>query len=441
MKHNRFVTLLLAFALALVLLDVPAHAAESITVELTGGAASGMLVDLKGLPGDCRGIQATLTLDRQAAAQFTFDSGLSGSGMHCAYTQTGGSVTLYAVSKQPLGVNGTLRLGILSGPFGVTSVSGVKLLDGSLRESLWDGKLNVVPSINNPGGSTSPNGNPGTGDPFTYRVNVPAGLKNGTVEVSAARAEAGATVTVYATPKEGYVLESISAVTAAGAAVDLTEVGQGRYSFVMPAAAVTIEASFVQAADDEPQKPQEPESLPFVDVPANMWYYGAVSYAYSRGLMNGVSANGFDPDGVTTRGQIVTILHRLEGEPAAASAGRFTDVAAGQWYTQAVNWAAEYGIVDGFGDGTFCPEDVITREQLAAILYRYTRFKGVSTSASGSLAAFADAGSVSPWAVEALTWANGAGLINGKNGNLLDPTGSATRAEVATILMRIGAGN
>ena len=456
MNRFRFLSLALAFVLTLALLDVPALAAGTVTVELSGKASSGLTVDLKDMPTDCLGFQATIHLDRKTAAEFVFDGGLSGSGIHCAYTQTETSVTLYVVSKQTLSPNGILRLGVLRGDnqFAVSSVSDLKLLDGSLRESSYSASVNQVTT---PGGdSTPPTGKPdGTGGSnngqaaVTYRVNLPDGLRNGTVEVSSSRVEAGKPVTVFVTPNSGYVLDYISAVTANSKTVPLTELGKGRYSFVMPASAVTIQAAFVQEKPEEPeedtpvQKPEQPEKtpLPFLDVPENMWYYDAVSYAYGKGLMNGVSGYDFAPDGVTTRGQIVTILYRLEGEPAAAASGRFSDVTAGQWYTQAVEWAASQGIVDGYGTGAFGPEDNITREQLAAILYRYTRFKGTETTASGNLNIYSDAGSVSAWATEALSWANGAGLVTGKNGNLLDPLGSATRAEVATILMRMGAGN
>lgn len=448
MNRSRFLSLALAFILALAMVETPALAADAIAVEFTGSASAGMSVDLKGLPADCLGLQATIILDCQTPASFVFDAGLSGPGIHCTYTQAGAAVTVYAVSKQSLSPDGTLRLGVLrgEGQFVVASVSDVKLLDSSLRESSCSASFSqIIP----PGSdSTSPSVRPdGSGQTAaTYRVGIPAGLRNGVVEASSTRAEAGTSVTLFATPDRGYILDYISAATASGSTVPLTELGNGRYSFVMPASAVNVQAAFVQEnpEDEIPvQKPEQPGKtpLPFLDVPENMWYFDAISYAYGKGLMTGVSGYAFAPDSVTTRGQIVTILYRLEGEPAAAASGRFTDVAAGQWYTQAVEWAASQGIVDGYGSGAFGPEDHITREQLAAILYRYARYKGADTSASGDLTSFSDVGRVSPWAMESLGWANGTGLVTGKNGNLLDPLGSATRAEVATILMRMGAGN
>ena len=132
---------------------------------------------------------------------------------------------------------------------------------------------------------------------------------------------------------------------------------------------------------------------------------------------------------------IVTMLYRLENEPTAASAG-FTDVAAGQWYTDAVNWAAANNIVNGYGDSQFGPTDTITREQMAAILYRYAQYKGYDVTASANLSAYTDAASVSSYAVSAMQWAVGEGLINGVTNTTLVPGGSATRAQVAAILMR-----
>lgn len=173
----------------------------------------------------------------------------------------------------------------------------------------------------------------------------------------------------------------------------------------------------------------------FSDVPADAWYAADVAYAAEHGLMNGVGGGKFDPDGTTTRAMLVTILHRLEGTPAAARSA-FTDVPAGEWYTAAVDWAAANKIVEGMDAKTFAPEENITREQFAVILYRYANFKGMDTAEKAALGAFADAGSVSPWAADAMAWANAAGLINGVSKTELQPQGSAVRAQAAAILGR-----
>ena len=175
---------------------------------------------------------------------------------------------------------------------------------------------------------------------------------------------------------------------------------------------------------------------PFTDVKEGEWYYPDIRYVCSTGLMTGTSATTFSPDMFTTRGMIVTILYRLEGSPAVSGAAPFGDVPTGQYYSEAVAWASANGIVKGYDTGLFGPDDVITREQLAVILYGYARYKGLDVTVSGDLSGFADSASVSAWAADGLKWANGQGLINGKNGNLLDPAGTATRAEAAAILSR-----
>lgn len=175
--------------------------------------------------------------------------------------------------------------------------------------------------------------------------------------------------------------------------------------------------------------------LPFTDVKTADWYYDAVQYVYEKGMMTGTGAATFSPNSTTSRGMIVTILHRLEGTPSAVGAA-FTDVPAGQWYTDAVAWASANEIVDGYGNGKFGPDDPITREQMATILYRYSRYKGYDTTVSGSLSGFSDAAKTSSYAANAMGWAVGTGLIAGMDDGTLAPQGNATRAQAATIFMR-----
>ena len=176
-------------------------------------------------------------------------------------------------------------------------------------------------------------------------------------------------------------------------------------------------------------------TLPFTDVSAGDWFYDPVCYVYSQGLMTGTSATTFEPNTSLSRAMLVAVLHRLEGSPAA-SAGDFTDVADSDWYAQAVNWAASVGVVNGFDDGTFQPNAAITREQMAAILRNYAAYKGFDVTASGSLSTFTDAASVSDWAKESVEWAVGSGLLGGYEDSTLQPQGTTTRAEVASVLQR-----
>lgn len=180
----------------------------------------------------------------------------------------------------------------------------------------------------------------------------------------------------------------------------------------------------------------KPVGMPFGDVTDSDWFYDDVMYVFSKGMMEGTGTDIFSPNAATTRGMIVTILYRMEGEPAVSGTGVFDDVEAGQWYTDAVKWAAENGIVAGYGDSRFGLEDNITREQLAAILYRYASYKGVDMTKTADLSDFTDSGKISGYAEAALSWANAEGLINGNGDGTLNPLGSASRAEVSAILHR-----
>ena len=171
------------------------------------------------------------------------------------------------------------------------------------------------------------------------------------------------------------------------------------------------------------------------DVPMDHWGVEGIDFVMEKGLMNGTSATAFSPSATTTRGMIVTILYRMDGSPAAGSSA-FADVAPGAYYASAVAWASANGIVTGYEDGSFGPEDPITREQMAAFLFRYARYKGLDVSAQANLSGYTDAGRISPYAVEPLRWANALGLITGTTADTISPTGSATREQAAVILTR-----
>lgn len=176
--------------------------------------------------------------------------------------------------------------------------------------------------------------------------------------------------------------------------------------------------------------------LPFKDVKTADWFYNDVKYVYEKGMMAGTAADVFAPNATTTRAMIVTILYRLEGSPAVTGTSSFVDVPAGQWYTDAVNWAAANQIVKGTSATTFAPNDSITREQMAAILYRYAQYKGYDVTKKADLSGYSDNGQVSAYAKDALAWANAAKLINGVTNTTLAPQGNATRAQVSAILHR-----
>lgn len=247
---------------------------------------------------------------------------------------------------------------------------------------------------------------------------------HGTLTADRATAAEGDSVTVTATPDKGYVLDRLTVETDKGGTVRTTQKSGDRHRFTMPAQAVTVSATFRAA-----------EQLPFTDVRTGDWWYQNVLYVYEKGLMTGTSQTTFSPQATTTRGMIVTILHRLAGSPGAGGAP-FTDVAAGQYYAVPIAWAASTGIVNGYDAAHFGPNDPITREQMAAILYRYAGRMGYDTTALGDPSQFRDSSRIHAYAWTPLAWANGRGLINGKGDGVLDPTGQATRAEVAAILQR-----
>ena len=195
---------------------------------------------------------------------------------------------------------------------------------------------------------------------------------------------------------------------------------------------VTILARYAKAETDNNAE------TAFTDVPAGSWYYGAAAYAYNNGLFAGTTDTTFAPDMTMTRAMLVSVLWRLAGEPAPKGTNTFDDVPNGTWYTDAVTWAAENGVVAGIGNGRFDPDGSVTREQTAVILFNYAQSKGYDVSARADLSVFPDAGSVSGWAQDALAWANASGLISGAvrgTQTILNPQGSASRAQVAMILM------
>ena len=256
-----------------------------------------------------------------------------------------------------------------------------------------------------------------------YRITVEA-TQGGTVTADPTAAKAGATVTLTPVPDRGYQVGTVAVTDRFGEAVAVTEQADGTYTFVMPNGQVTVTVTFAEAP------------LPFPDVTEGDWFYDAVRYAYETGLMDGVGDSLFAPNSETTRAQLVTILYRLAGEPEPGGDSGFADVAAGTWYTDAVAWAAENGIVNGVSDTEFVPGDDITREQLAAILYRYAACQGYDVSQRADLSGFGDAESISGYAQEALSWAHAQGLVLGFEDGSLRPQGTASRAQIAAVLMR-----
>lgn len=265
----------------------------------------------------------------------------------------------------------------------------------------------------------------GGGEPAkpSFPVKI-ANSGDGVAKVDKSYASAGAKVTITVTPGRNATVQRITVTDEDGQRLKLTENRDGTYSFTMPSGTANVYVRFSGSG------------LPFADVPSGSWYYDDVAYVYDTGLMTGLTVTAFGPNLSTTRGMIVTILWRMENEPAAKHGCPFADVRRGSYYEQAIAWASENGIVTGFDASTFAPDRAITREQLAAILFRFAAYRGMdAVTLRENLCSFQDQAAISAYAVSALNWAVGEGLMQG-TGDKLEPTGSATRAQVAAMLRR-----
>ena len=270
-----------------------------------------------------------------------------------------------------------------------------------------------------------------TGGGVVARYDVTlADTDNGSITATHKRASKNSTVTITATPDEGYVVDAVTVTEKDGDKVEVTKKDDNKYTFKMPASDVTVKATFKA----EQTEPEQPSGLPFTDVAKDAWYFPAVEYVFNNGLMNGTTATTFAPNVNLNRAMMAAVLYNMEGQPACDKSGLFSDVADGKWYTDAVNWAASNNIVSGMPDGTYAPDQALTREQMASILYRYAEYKGIDVSARADLSTFTDGTTVSPWAQDVVQWAVAEKLMSG-NGTELQPKGTATRAQVATVLM------
>lgn len=277
--------------------------------------------------------------------------------------------------------------------------------------------------------------------------------KNGEVSVSDDWAYVGDKVTLTVTPDKGYVVDKIEIVDEEGEKLEAKKVDDkdNEYTFKVKNSDVTVTVTFkeegkkTEETDKEDDKTEEttetpesttPESTTFSDVKESDWFYKGVAYVVDKGIMSGVSENEFAPSGKLTRAMLVQMLYNMESRPACDAENAFMDVPVGQWYTDAVIWANDEKIVSGMGEGLFAPNMEITREQMVAMLYNYAKYKGYDVTASADLSKFADNASVSTWAQPAMQWAVAEGYISGMGDSQLAPQGTATRAEIASVIMR-----
>lgn len=380
-------------------------------------------------------------------------------------TFTNSTVTISGVKDGGIGIMGLNRLTINGGTTTVTAAEGATLhaaialygtpedpglilnravitqpSDGVLSREfrfddfegiykIWtvgkDGTTAVISPVSTSSGNNSPP------SPVSS-----SSAENGSVTVSSKNAVKGSAVTVTVKPDPGYVLDKLTVTDSSGKALVLTDKGSGEYTFTMPAGKVNIQAEFKEEETGTTTPTDTPSYESFGDLTSDAWYHDGVKYVLDNGLMKGVGDGIFSPNATTSRSMVATILWRLAGSPEAGEGSSFSDVTAGTWYCDAVAWAAENGIVNGYGE-TFDPNGSITREQLAAMLYRFAQSQGKGFSGQWMTNLdYADAESVSDWAYEAMCWMTVNGVINGKDGGILDPQGQATRAEAATMLQR-----
>ena len=301
------------------------------------------------------------------------------------------------------------------------AVCGALFLDAAAEQPVSAEAL-VIPKLERP---QNPPVTPPEQDKPALEI---AETAHGAVVVSTAHPDYGEVVTIVPQPESGHVVEAVTVTDADGEALVVTALEDGSYQFIQPRGTVEIVVTFVALSE-------EPVVLPFVDVAAEDWYGDAVAAVYARGLMMGTAEDTFAPELAASRGMVVSILHRLAGSPTV-NAEVFEDVAADDWYGQAVAWAASEGIASGTSAETFSPNAAVTREQLTALLCNFVAQQGMDTTARSDLSNFDDAAAVSDWAQDAVSWAHAEGLLAGTSATTLSPQGEATRAQLAAMLVR-----
>lgn len=403
------------------MLPMTAFAAElSISFDKQGTSATAVLTDVG---TDRYAAEVTFQVTNTADIRFA-----GAADTHAVTVDgTAGTVTLYAASRTPLtAADGTLKLGTLSVAAGteVSQVTGAVVLDRSLGRKEYPA-VTLSVTRDQSGSEDSNSGSAGSSGGASHPTADSTSTTDHTPEVSVdgkggkVKADSDGTVTI--TPNDGY---RIAKIVVNGKEVEISDKLTGLKS--SDEVVVTFEKI------EETAKP----TVSFTDVQPTDWYAEAVTYAVENGLFQGTSETTFAPNANMNRAMLVTVLYRMSGEQVKADTA-FGDVAQDAWYAEAVAWAKNHGIVSGTSAAQFSPNQNVTREQMAAILYRYAQYKGQETGAAdANLAGFADVNTVSSYAVPAMQWAVKNGLISGTSTTALSPNGSATRAQVATILMR-----
>ncbi len=364
---------------------------------------------------------ATLTVTAIPTYSITVET--DGNGIAFASPASAPEGTLITLTATPNSGYHFDRFEVISGDITITN--------NTFTMPARDVTVKAVFDRDSSGGAHHPDaGSTTTASSDRYEIETPSDVENGSIKVSPSKAEKGDTVTVTVTPDDGYQLDKLAVYDEDGDKLDLNDKGDGKFTFQMPKGDVSIEVSFVPIED-------ETAKANFSDVPADAWYAEAVQYVYENGLMTGTSDTTFSPDLTTSRSMIATILWRMAGSPVVNYAMDFADVPADQWYAEAVRWASSEGIVGGYGNGSFGTGDPIIREQFAVMLYRFAQKQGydVSVGENTNILSYTDVSAVSEYAIPAMQWAVGSGVITGM-GDTLAPQGETTRAQAAMMLMR-----
>lgn len=329
--------------------------------------------------------------------------------------------TLNYVSTPDMSTTGTYEI----------EASGAKVPDTELYDDniQYETGTLTIRKGSSSGGASHPEAGSSTSSSSSsdrYEISKPSNVENGSIKISDSKAEKGDTVTITVTPDEGYKLDELAVYDENGDEIDLEDEGDGEYTFEMPEGEVEIEVSFAAIVDEAPK-------ADFDDVPADTWYAEAVQYVFANNLMTGVSENQFAPNAQMNRAMVAQILFNMAQPTDTEAPEAFRDVASDAWYAEAVNWAVWQGYMSGYGTGSFGPNDALTREQLVTVLWRYSG--SPMTDDPAILNAFPDAALTSEYARQAMSWAYAHGVIGGNADGTLNSHGTATRAEIAQILM------
>lgn len=373
----------------------------------------------------------------------------TGDGLDSNGTLTikGGTVLVWTAStadNQPLDADGTITIsgGLVLGAGGSSGAGGTNISAAQPYVIFGSNGMGGQPGGGNPPVQPGEgNGQPGGGTTPPSKPDDGNGQPGGQSAVLVAKGE-----TLSIRDSEGNTVYSATAVCDVHDAVfssaglisgETYTLCSGNTEAATATAGTESSAPGFQPGGDPGKPGDRPDvTLPYTDVSQSDWFYPYVAFAYERAWMTGTSETTFSPEETTTRAMLVTVLYRLEGKPAVDAASGFSDVSSGSYYADAVAWAKANGIINGTSETTFSPNEPVTREQTAAILYRYAQYKGYDVEKTADLTAYADAAAIHSYAKNAMSWATAAGILNGVSSTSLEPTGSATRAQVATVLTR-----